>query len=72
MFSAEMSMKDQIIEKIKDKSDLTQRHQAIEFMIELCQILKNLQFTPGGLGGGGASSFIYGSGCNNSSTMNSR
>lgn len=41
-------------------------------MIELCQILKNLQVSPGGLGGGGASSFIYGSGCNNSSNINSR
>jgi hypothetical protein len=30
-------------------------------MIELCQILKK-QFQPVGLGGGGASSFIYGSG----------
>lgn len=36
------SLKDQIIEKIKDNSDIKQKHLAIEFMIELCQILKSL------------------------------
>ena len=38
------SIKDRIIEKIKNKDDMKSRHQAIEFMIELCQILKSLQF----------------------------
>lgn len=32
----EKTMKDIIIDKIRDKSDMSQRHQAIEFMIELC------------------------------------
>ena len=30
------SLKDQIIEKISNKTDMKMRHLAIEFMIELC------------------------------------
>ena len=41
---AAKSLKDQIIEKISNKTDMKTRHLAIEFMIELCQILKSLQF----------------------------
>jgi hypothetical protein len=32
---------------------------AIEFMIEMCQILKSLQFSPGAIGSNNASNFIY-------------
>ena len=44
------SLKDQIIQKISSKTDMKSKHLAIEFMIELCQILKSLQFSGGGLG----------------------
>ena len=43
--NAGISLKDQIIEKIKSKTDIKTKHMAIEFMIELCQILKSLQFS---------------------------
>ena len=58
-YGSQASIKDQIVEKIKCKTDMKSRHQAIEFMIELCQILKNLSFQPGGLCGSGVGSFIY-------------
>ena len=45
------------------------RHLAIEFMIELCQVLKSLSFQPGGLGSGSASNFIYGQAGENSRSM---
>lgn len=54
------TVKDYVVELIKSKTDISGRFQAIEFMIELCQVLKSLQFQPGMLGG--ASSFLYGSG----------
>lgn len=34
--STGLSLKDQIIEKIKSKTDIKTKHMAIEFMIELC------------------------------------
>lgn len=34
------------MEKIKQKENMLERFQAIEFMIELCQVLKSLQFSP--------------------------
>jgi hypothetical protein len=40
--SNQKSLKEQIIEKISNKTDMRSRHLAIEFMIELCQILKSL------------------------------
>lgn len=40
------SIKDQIVDKIRQKEDMLMRFQAIEFMIELCQVLKSLQFSP--------------------------
>lgn len=64
------SLKDQIITKISSKTDMKSKHLAIEFMIELCQILKSLQFSTGGLGNsGGASSFMYCQGGVNSRNM---
>ena len=47
------------MELIKSKTNINGRFQAIEFMIELCQVLKSLQFQPGMLG---ASSYLYGAG----------
>lgn len=47
------------MELIKSKTNINGRFQAIEFMIELCQVLKSLQFQPGMLGAG---AFLYGSG----------
>lgn len=54
-------MKDKIIEMISSQTDMKERFEAIEFMIELCLILKNLQFQPNMMGNG-AGSFLYGSG----------
>lgn len=53
------TVKDYIVELIKSKTNINGRFQAIEFMIELCQVLKSLQFQPGMLGAG---SLLYGSG----------
>lgn len=36
------SMKDVIYDKIRNEKDIREKHIAIEFMIELCQILKGL------------------------------
>ena len=54
-----VSLKDQIIDKIQDKEDMNIKAMAIEFMIELCQILKGLQYQNSI---GNASNFIYGNG----------
>ena len=62
------SIKDQIVEKIKQRDDMLLRFQAIEFMIELCQVLKSLQFSPL-MGGGQAPSFVYQSNRFNSMQM---
>ena len=40
------SIKDQIVEKIKQTDNILERFCGIEFMIELCQVLKSLQFSP--------------------------
>lgn len=45
-FDSKKSVKDLIIEKVMQKDDMMERSMAIEFMIELCQILKSLQFSP--------------------------
>lgn len=66
------SLKDQIFDKIVNMQDISARHQAIEFMIELCQILKNLQIQPGGLGGGPANFFGATGGMSGASSVNSR
>ena len=66
------SLKDQIFDKIVNMQDISTRHQAIEFMIELCQILKNLQIQPGGLGGGPANFFGATGGMSGASSVNSR
>lgn len=50
--SGSNSIKDQIFEKIRQQDNMMERFPAIEFIIELCQVLKSLQFSAWMPGGG--------------------